>query len=196
MPFGKGFGESFHPFDGSKVSWLWLSGFEPEGLDVYLPVLDHAHQPQIQPGDWIFEVPAWHQPLEATLQSDLAQLLATKWMLNAFSTQVFAAFGKIYQNRMIDLRISNLKLLQRAVDLVSLLGKVSAERARQAIYEVIEISGQEPHRIVSQAVRKDRVVPTALLMCLSGKTKAACEQLLHDTPRVYDALNRFMEVTK
>lgn len=119
---------------------------------------------------------------------NLPQTLTAKWTFNAFSTLLFTAYGKIFDNRMIDLRISNLKLLQRAVNLISQLAHLDEEQARELLYQVLDCQGLEPHQIVSLAVRKEKVVPTALLMGLTRQPLAECRTMLQKYPKVADAL--------
>jgi len=61
---------------------------------------------------------------------------ATKVTLNALTTATFTRLGKVYGNRMVDLRPRSAKLRARACRLVALVGKVSvpaaAELLRQA----------------------------------------------------------------
>ena len=58
---------------------------------------------------------------------------ATKIALNIISTGAMVALGKVRGNLMIDLTISNTKLRDRAVRLVSELAKCDANEAAQRL---------------------------------------------------------------
>ena len=58
---------------------------------------------------------------------------ATKLALNQITTTAMILRGKVYGNRMVDVRPVNAKLRQRAIGLVAELGRVSAEEAAAAL---------------------------------------------------------------
>jgi N-acetylmuramic acid 6-phosphate etherase len=58
---------------------------------------------------------------------------ATKLILNTISTLTMVALGKTYGNRMVDLKASNAKLVDRARRLVRDLAEVSEERAAELL---------------------------------------------------------------
>ncbi len=58
---------------------------------------------------------------------------ATKLALNVLTTAVFARLGKVYGNRMVDLRPRSVKLRARAVRLVRELGAVSERDAQRLL---------------------------------------------------------------
>lgn len=58
---------------------------------------------------------------------------ATKLILNAISTAAMVALGKVYRGRMVDLRPTNTKLRRRAEQMVSVLGGLSLESARELL---------------------------------------------------------------
>lgn len=84
-----------------------------------------------------------------------------------------ALVGKVFANRMVDLLITNEKLLQRAVGLVSELAKVEAAKAQESLKQVAylgnakgdvaTVTGQ-----ISALSKVTKVVPTAILLS-SGK---------------------------
>jgi N-acetylmuramic acid 6-phosphate etherase len=63
----------------------------------------------------------------------LAAGTATKLVLNTLTTAAFARLGKVYGNRMVDLRPRSAKLRARALALVSQIGKVSAREAARLL---------------------------------------------------------------
>ena len=54
---------------------------------------------------------------------------AQKMVLNMISTAVMVKLGKVYENLMVDMRITNRKLLQRAIGIVQIATGVSAKEA-------------------------------------------------------------------
>ncbi len=58
---------------------------------------------------------------------------ATKMVLNIISTTVMIKLGKVYGNRMIDLSVSNNKLLDRALNILSDFGSVDKEYGLQLL---------------------------------------------------------------
>ena len=60
---------------------------------------------------------------------------ATKVTLNALTTATFTRLGKVYDNRMVDLRPRSAKLRARASRLVAMVGKVSAPDATRLLRE-------------------------------------------------------------
>ncbi len=58
---------------------------------------------------------------------------ATKLALNTLTTASFARFGKVYGNRMVDLRPRSAKLRARALRLVCQLGRVSPHEAERLL---------------------------------------------------------------
>jgi len=75
---------------------------------------------------------------------------AQKLVLNMLSTAVMVRLGKVYGNRMIDMRPGNAKLRQRARKMLSEIGGVVEDTAAR----LLEVSGDE--------------VKTALVMLLAG----------------------------
>ncbi|HET6872993.1 MAG TPA: N-acetylmuramic acid 6-phosphate etherase [Sporolactobacillaceae bacterium] len=58
---------------------------------------------------------------------------AQKLVLNMITTSAMIRLGKVYQNLMIDLNISNNKLRERAVKMLMMITEVDEETARQAL---------------------------------------------------------------
>lgn len=88
----------------------------------------------------------------------------TKMALNILSTGTMVRFGKVYGNRMVDVAVTNLKLHDRALRILSDLTGLD----RSAADQLLSQSGQR--------------VKLALAMHWTGKTAAECETLLvaHD----------------
>lgn len=60
---------------------------------------------------------------------------AQKLVLNMISTGVMVRLGRVLGNKMVDMQLSNDKLLERAVRMVVELGNVDADRAAQLLSE-------------------------------------------------------------
>lgn len=74
----------------------------------------------------------------------LAAGTAQKETLNLISTITMVRIGKVYSNLMIDVRPSNQKLQQRAINIVSQVAQVSTQVAEQAL--------KDAHNEVSEAI--------------------------------------------
>ncbi len=115
--------------------------------------------------------------------------LSLKIALNTLSTGAHIMVGKVYQNRMIDLKISNTKLYSRAVRTIQLLAGVDKVIAEQALHRAVyrkdtltaEESEASPKSIIQVAASGRRIVPTALLLAQGRMTyEQACELLGRD----------------
>lgn len=115
--------------------------------------------------------------------------LALKLALNALSTGAHVLVGKVYQNRMIDLRISNQKLYYRAIGTIEKLAGCDSDSAKQALHRAVfkkdRLSKEEaeapPSVVIRTGAGQPRVVPTALLLALGSMTwDEARQQLIQD----------------
>ncbi|WP_201324406.1 N-acetylmuramic acid 6-phosphate etherase [Pseudanabaena sp. lw0831] len=88
---------------------------------------------------------------------------ATKLVLNTVSTGVMVQLGKVYGNRMIDVSVTNSKLEDRAIRIISDLTSLSREESAK----LLERSGKR--------------VKLALLMQWKSVDVATAEQLLQNT---------------
>ncbi|XP_076834554.1 glucokinase regulatory protein [Brachyhypopomus gauderio] len=127
--------------------------------------------------------------------------LSTKWCLNAISTGAHILKGKVYRNYMIDLRVSNSKLYKRALHMLEeFTGSTHIQcnmTLLRAIYgvEVLTdemISADVIHHTL-MAIKKDRVVPTALVMLRSGCTLAEARSRLAARPVIREAVAACLE---
>jgi N-acetylmuramic acid 6-phosphate etherase len=89
---------------------------------------------------------------------------AQKMILNMFTTGAMIRLGKVYENVMVDLQLTNKKLEERAKRIVMLLSGIHYDEASELLNKA------------------DHHVKTALLMALSGMNKENAELLLeqHD----------------
>lgn len=60
---------------------------------------------------------------------------AQKMVLNMLSTGTMIRLGKVYQNLMVDMKVSNLKLIERAISIVFQATNVSREEAEKILTE-------------------------------------------------------------
>jgi N-acetylmuramic acid 6-phosphate etherase len=88
---------------------------------------------------------------------------ATKMALNIISTSVMIKLGKVYGNRMIDLSVSNDKLLDRAIGILFDIGSVDKDTA------------------VRLLKKTNGSVKLSLLIALSGMDVLDAKQLLNDS---------------
>jgi len=125
---------------------------------------------------------------------------ALKLTVNALTTGAHVLTGKVYSNRMIDLRISNNKLYYRSIDIVSVLMGVSEDVAREsvqkALYHTDTLTDEIVNAPISGHVRaatdQEKVVPKALLLA-TGKFSYhdACAALAQD-PIVRNIIQRIV----
>ncbi len=89
---------------------------------------------------------------------------AQKLVLNMISTGAMVKLGKVYQNLMVDVKATNVKLRDRACRIVCEACGVDADRAKSALAQT------------------DYDVKPAILMLLSGKSAAEAQAALraHD----------------
>ncbi len=88
---------------------------------------------------------------------------ATKMALNIISTSVMIKLGKVYGNRMIDLSVSNDKLMDRAIGILFDIGSVDKETAVQLLKKT------------------NGSVKLSLLIALSGMDVIEAKQLLNES---------------
>ena len=88
---------------------------------------------------------------------------ATKMTLNIISTSVMIKLGKVYGNRMIDLSVSNDKLMRRAIGILCDIASVDKETAVQLL------------------TKTNGSVKLSLLIAFSGLDVIKAQQLLNDS---------------
>ena len=99
---------------------------------------------------------------------------ATKMALNIISTSVMIKLGKVYGNRMIDLSVSNDKLMDRAISILFDIGSVDKETAVQLLKKT------------------NGSVKLSLLIALTGMDVVEAKQLLdHSMGNLRKALITF-----
>ncbi|KAM7365387.1 hypothetical protein PAMP_016319 [Pampus punctatissimus] len=121
--------------------------------------------------------------------------LSTKLVLNAVSTGAHILKGKIYQNHMIDVQVTNSKLYLRATRLLQLSGCSESqceEALLKSVYRVDELaagitsSDMTTHTCTARNTTK--VVPLALVCLLNGCSLMEAESHLEQQPIVREAV--------
>ncbi len=132
------------------------------------------------------------KPLRGLAQWQSLELTA-KLMLNAITTLGFVQAGKVYQNQMIDLRISNNKLFFRAIGIIQRITGVQEAVARscllRSVYHSDTVSEQIDTAPVSAHIRegalRSRVVSTALILAHGiAPTVEAARELALRVPQI------------
>ncbi|XP_067312162.1 glucokinase regulatory protein isoform X6 [Pseudorasbora parva] len=130
--------------------------------------------------------------------------LSTKLCLNAISTGAHVLKGKVYMNYMIDLRVTNSKLYRRAINILQrFTGSFTTEcesALLRAIYSTDELTedmiSADVRTHTDAANRRERVVPTALVMIQSGCTHAEAQHHLDCHPVIRDAVSICLNSSK
>ncbi|XP_029931104.1 glucokinase regulatory protein [Myripristis murdjan] len=126
--------------------------------------------------------------------------LSTKLVLNAVSTGAHVLKGKIYQNHMIDVQVTNSKLYRRATRLLQRLSghpEAQCEDALlKAVYRVDELTPAIASSDLSvhthTASTRSKVVPLALVCLLTGCSLSEAEAHLGRQPIVRDAVKAWL----
>lgn len=117
------------------------------------------------------------------------RVLWMKLTLNLVSTLAHVASGKVYGNRMIDLRLSNQKLWARALQIVADISGSDRQNAERCLRQVIGVNCDAPLvNCVRAAAMSRQVVPRAVLMAKRDLTLAEASALLVRHPKVVDAI--------
>lgn len=98
---------------------------------------------------------------------------AQKVILNLLSTAIMLRLGRVYRGLMVDMVISNEKLLNRAFGIVRALSNCSEDMAVKAVH----LAGNDIKTAVLIALGKDPVEAAALLREHGGILRAAVEAL-------------------
>lgn len=133
--------------------------------------------------------------LEPVAPPDLGQgplEFEIKLVLNALTTGGHVLAGKVYGNRMVDLRLSNNKLFFRTVGIISDLIHVSHEEATDAllrsVYKTDELKDEQRNAPVSEHIeaskKVDKVVPKALLLATGKASVKEATRILKRNPIV------------
>ena len=134
-----------------------------------------------------------------------------KLALNAITTGAHVLKGKVFENQMIDLAVSNAKLFFRSIGIIASIARVTQRQARdallQAIYQPCERCSSECGEAgvfgveelldvpvsdhIVQAQRSSQIIPMALLLALGlAKDTFQAKALLASQPIVNHHLNK------
>lgn len=127
--------------------------------------------------------------------------MAVKLVLNAVTTGAHILAGKVFGNRMVDLRISNNKLFHRTISIITDLMNVSAEEALEAllksIFQTDELTEAQRETSVSTCIELakdvDKVVPKALLLATGHFTYAQATEALARNPIVRSVISEYIK---
>ncbi len=97
---------------------------------------------------------------------------ATKLVLNMLTTGTMVRLGKTYGNLMVDLRATNLKLMERSRRIVSMLTGLSSEQAEVLLERC---GGEVKTAVVAQSRHVDAEVARQLLEQAEGHLRRALE---------------------
>ncbi|ELV13730.1 Glucokinase regulatory protein [Tupaia chinensis] len=122
--------------------------------------------------------------------------LSTKWVLNTVSTGAHVLLGKILQNHMLDLRISNSKLFWRALAMLQRFSGQSKAQCIESLLQVIHFPQPLSDDIraapischIQIAHEKEQVIPIALLSLLFRCSIPEAQAYLAAAPSVCEAV--------
>lgn len=98
-----------------------------------------------------------------------------KMVLNMISTVTMIKLGKTYKNYMVDVKVMNRKLEDRAIRIIS------------------EITGLDRGKSREYLLKAEMRPKLAILMILSGEDKQRCEKVLRETEVINEALKKLKE---
>ncbi|XP_028395612.1 glucokinase regulatory protein-like [Dendronephthya gigantea] len=117
--------------------------------------------------------------------------VSLKWVINAISTGAHILKGKVFQNNMIDLKLTNGKLFERGVRIVSGLANVSSETAKMCLLKSIyrqdklrpDVMNAEISQHIQKAGYEEKVIPLAILLVKGFRIESGLKKL-EECPRV------------
>ncbi|KAM8954206.1 glucokinase regulatory protein [Pelodytes ibericus] len=100
--------------------------------------------------------------------------LSTKWILNTVTTGAHVLKGKVFRNFMVDFKIGNSKLFQRAVSVLQRVSGHSKQRCTETLLQTIygeqglseQIRNAAISKHVEEAASKEKVLPKAMISLL------------------------------
>ncbi|UJR22886.1 hypothetical protein I4U23_025914 [Adineta vaga] len=161
---------------GHRIAWIKLLSIE-----------SFDSNSKVQLADFSVCIPS----SDTTMRYCLAELIL-KLSLNTISTGAHIMKGKVFQNIMIDVRVSNIKLFYRAIDIIKSLTGVDQEIAERSLIQSIHQTNDkvtdkttEDH-IFAVANNSDHIVPIALFMCLSKCSYTQAKNEIDKCPIIRD----------
>ena len=120
--------------------------------------------------------------------ADCLQEMALKIIINSISTGAHVLIGKVYENLMIDVRVSNIKLYKRAINIIARITGITLEKSEQCLLKSIysnevisDLDSIEKH--IEKATNMDLIVPKALLVSRGVDSNEAFKRLQRNTIR-------------
>jgi hypothetical protein len=153
--------------------------------------ITHIPIPNLPPWPASF-VPVARRGDQPGLDWNPCEELCFKWACNAISTGAHVRIGKVFNNRMIDLRLSNTKLYTRSINIVASIAQVSAERALVALTRVIydtdtpsaeHLSQERLPEHVAEASKLNLIVPMAVLLAVTPMSRAEAREAVSSQTR-------------
>lgn len=137
--------------------------------------------------------------LGETVFSEWQQLyreLALKLVLNSITTGAHIIKGKVYENVMVDLKVSNNKLFHRAISIVQKFSGLPVEDARNYLLRSIHskdvLTENDLNVSVNENIQiatfKEKVVPSALVSAITKSEITEAENLIHKQPVIRTTL--------
>lgn len=141
-------------------------------------------------------------PTGLVIYNEMLAEYATKLVLNAITTGSHILAGKIYQNRMIDLNISNNKLFYRTInilkDIVGADEQTAFQSILRSIYQTDHPTEKQLGASISEHIKagvwKKKMVPKALLMATGNFTYEEAEKALEKEPIVRSIIEKISKI--
>ncbi|XP_033738335.1 glucokinase regulatory protein-like [Pecten maximus] len=130
----------------------------------------------------------------------LYQEIATKWVCNAVTTGAHVLKGKVFQNIMVDLKVSNNKLFHRAIGIIQRFSSLCEEEATmvllRSIYQTDAPTQTQLSSSISSHIERatamQKVVPCALLAAITQCSIAESLNLIDNQPVIRTAISDSM----
>ncbi|XP_060081243.1 glucokinase regulatory protein-like [Ylistrum balloti] len=127
----------------------------------------------------------------------LYQEIATKWVCNAVTTGAHVLKGKVFENVMVDLKVSNNKLFHRAVGIIQRFSPLCKEAANsvllRSIYQTDVLTQNQlslsTSSHIESATAMGKVVPCALLAAITQCSIAEAQKLIDKQPVIRTAIS-------
>jgi len=171
----------------NHIGWIQLlsSKSPKDNLEFQLKLLDYSGL------NWLSDIK--NEKYNRFILNYFAEILL-KLTLNTISTGAHILNGKVFQNIMIDVRVSNIKLFYRASEIIKTLAKVNDEKAQICLINSIhQIADNNNNSMLEKTVvdhitvaaeNDNHIVPIALLMALQNKTYSQAKQEINICPKI------------
>ncbi|KAK3091035.1 hypothetical protein FSP39_016648 [Pinctada imbricata] len=128
----------------------------------------------------------------------------TKWVCNAVTTGAHVMKGKVYQNSMVDLKVSNNKLYYRSVGIIQKFSNESRDESERyllkSIYNTDNLSESHCSKTVADhidvATPLERVVPRAMLAAILKCPISEAEKRLIQEPVIRTVISQTLNSVK